>query len=160
MFDIGFWELSLIGIVALLVIGPERLPAVARTVGKYVGKANRFIANIKDDINKELKDEDLKRILEEQQKLADEYKNAASAANSAISSETESLRESVVVDDLLEIQEQDESDKTSVTLNKSADNRSQSSAEKQAQSPQMTSANTGTDPDPDNQNQSKHSNAS
>ncbi len=158
MFDIGFWELSLIGIVALLVIGPERLPAVARTVGKYVGKANRFIANIKDDINKELKDEDLKRILEEQQKLADEYKNAASAANSAISSETESLRESVVVDDLLEIQEQDESDKASVTLNKSADNRSQSSAEKQAQSPQMTSANTGTDPD--NQNQSNRSNAS
>lgn len=162
MFDIGFWELSLIGIVALLVIGPERLPAVARTVGKYVGKANRFIANIKDDINKELKDEDLKRILEEQQKLADEYKNAASAANSAISSETESLRESVVVDDLLEIQEQDESDKASVTLNKSTDNRSQSSAEKQAQSPQMTSANTGTDPDsdPDNQNQSNRSNAS
>lgn len=158
MFDIGFWELSLIGIVALLVIGPERLPAVARTVGKYVGKANRFIANIKDDINKELKDEDLKRILEEQQKLADEYKNAASAANSAISSETESLRESVVVDDLLEIQEQDESDKTSVTLNKSADNRLQSSAEKQAQSPQMTSANTETDPD--NQNQSNRSNAS
>ena len=45
MFDIGFWELSIIGIVALLVIGPERLPAVARTVGKYVGRANRFIAN-------------------------------------------------------------------------------------------------------------------
>ncbi len=108
MFDIGFWELSLIGIVALLVIGPERLPAVARTVGKYVGKANRFISNIKDDINKELKDEDLKRILEEQQKLADEYKNAASAVNSAISSETESLREATKMDDLLEIQEPDE----------------------------------------------------
>ncbi len=108
MFDIGFWELSLIGIVALLVIGPERLPAVARTVGKYVGKANRFIANIKEDINKELKDEDLKRILAEQQKLADEYKNAASAMNSAVASETESLRESVQMDDLLEIQEPDE----------------------------------------------------
>ncbi len=108
MFDIGFWELSLIGIVALLVIGPERLPAVARTVGKYVGKANRFISNIKEDINKELKDEDLKRILAEQQKLAEEYKNAASTMNSAVSSETESLRESVKMDDLLEIQEPDE----------------------------------------------------
>ena len=108
MFDIGFWELSLIGIVALLVIGPERLPAVARTVGKYVGKANRFISNIKEDINKELKDEDLKRILAEQQKLAEEYKNAASAMNSAVASETESLRESVQMDDLLEIQEPDE----------------------------------------------------
>ena len=105
MFDIGFWELSLIGIVALLVIGPERLPAVARTVGKYIGKANRFIANIKEDINKELKDEDLRRILAEQQKLAEEYKNAASSMNSAIASETESLREAVQMDDLLEIQE-------------------------------------------------------
>ncbi len=105
MFDIGFWELSLIGIVGLLVIGPERLPAVARTVGKWVGRANRFIANVKDDINKELKDEDLKRILEEQQKLADEYKNAASSMTSSIASGTESIREEIQMDDILEIDE-------------------------------------------------------
>jgi len=108
MFDIGFWELSIIGIVALLVIGPERLPAVARTVGKYVGRANRFVANIKDDISKELKDEDLKRILAEQQKLADDYKNAASSMNTSINSETESLRSSVTMDDILDIEEADE----------------------------------------------------
>jgi len=107
MFDIGFWELSLIGIVALLVIGPERLPAVARTVGKYVGRANRFVANIKDDINKELKDEDLKKILAEQQKLADEYKNAASSVNASIAAETESLRGNVSMDDILDIEESD-----------------------------------------------------
>ncbi|MCW8932210.1 MAG: Sec-independent protein translocase protein TatB [Gammaproteobacteria bacterium] len=105
MFDIGFWELSLIGIVALLVVGPERLPAVARTVGKYVGRANRFISNIKDDISKELKDEDLKKILADQQKLADEYKNAASSMNAAVSSESESLRGSVTMDDILDIEE-------------------------------------------------------
>ena len=105
MFDIGFWELSIIGIVALLVIGPERLPAVARTVGKYVGRANRFISNVKDDISKELKDEDLKKILADQQKLADEYKQAASSMNSAISSESESLRGSVTMDDILDIEE-------------------------------------------------------
>lgn len=104
MFDIGFWELSIIGIVALLVIGPERLPAVARTVGKYAGRANRFVANIKDDISKELKDEDLKRILADQQKLADEYKNAASAMNTSIASETESLRGNVTMDDILDIE--------------------------------------------------------
>jgi len=108
MFDVGFWELSLIGIVALLVIGPERLPAVARTVGKWVGRANRFVANVKDDISKELKDEDLKRILEEQQKLADEYKQAAQSMESTINSETESLRESTKLDDLLEIEEPEE----------------------------------------------------
>ncbi|MDX2507063.1 MAG: Sec-independent protein translocase protein TatB [Gammaproteobacteria bacterium] len=110
MFDIGFWELSLIGIVALLVIGPERLPAVARTVGKWVGKANRFVANVKDDISKELKDEDLKRILVEQQKLADEYKQAANSMKSSVQSGTESLRESVHMDDLLVIDEPESSD--------------------------------------------------
>ncbi len=111
MFDIGFWELSLIGIVALLVIGPERLPAVARTVGKYVGRANRFVANIKDDISKELKDEDLKRILADQQKLADEYRNAASEMNASISSETEALRGNVSMDDILDIEQSDDTDK-------------------------------------------------
>ncbi|MCU7833978.1 MAG: Sec-independent protein translocase protein TatB [gamma proteobacterium symbiont of Taylorina sp.] len=105
MFDIGFWELSLIGIVGLLVIGPERMPAVARTVGKWVGRANRFIANVKDDINKELKDEDLKKILEEQQKLADEFKAASNTMKSSIESETESIKKDVNMDDLLEIDE-------------------------------------------------------
>jgi len=105
MFDIGFWELSIIGIVGLLVIGPERMPAVARTVGKWVGRANRFIANVKDDINKELKDEDLKKILEEQQKLADEFKTASNSMKSSIETETESLRENIKMDDLLVIDE-------------------------------------------------------
>lgn len=130
MFDIGFWELSLIGIVALLVIGPERLPAVARTVGKYVGRANRFVANIKDDISKELKDEDLKRILAEQQKLADEYKNAASEMNASIASETESLRSeteslrgNVTMDDILDIEqsEQKSSSDNNTSAQKSPD---------------------------------------
>lgn len=122
MFDVGFWELSLIGIVALLVIGPERLPAVARTVGKWVGRANRFISSVKDDINKELKDEDLKRILAEQQKLADEYKNAASEMSSSIASATESLqgRESAHMDDLLELDEDDVKPEPSKTSTESA----------------------------------------
>ncbi len=124
MFDIGFWELSLIGIVALLVIGPERLPAVARTVGKYFGRANRFITNVKNDISKELKDEDLKQILAEQQKLADGFKNAASSMNSAVNSETESLRSSVSMDDILEIEESSTSNKESSTSNKESSTRS------------------------------------
>ena len=107
MFDIGFWELSIIGIVALLVIGPERLPSVARTVGKYMGRANRFVSNIKNDISKELKDEDLKKILADQQKLADDYKKAASSMNSSISSETESLKGNVSMNDILDIEESD-----------------------------------------------------
>lgn len=66
MFDIGFWELALIGVVALIVIGPERLPLVARTVGLWVGRMRGFVQSVKTDIDQELRAEELKRIMEEQ----------------------------------------------------------------------------------------------
>ncbi len=69
MFDIGFWELSVLGVVALLVIGPERLPGVARTVGAWVGRGKRFISSVKADIDQELRTDELKRILEKQKTL-------------------------------------------------------------------------------------------
>lgn len=65
MFDIGFFELVLIGIVALLVIGPERLPGVARTAGMWVGKMRGFVASVKQDIDQELKADELKRIMKQ-----------------------------------------------------------------------------------------------
>ncbi|NOX76259.1 MAG: twin-arginine translocase subunit TatB [Gammaproteobacteria bacterium] len=70
MFDIGFWELSLIGVVALLVIGPERLPGVARSVGQWVGTAKRFVHSVQTDINAEVdKADELKHLLEEQSRV-------------------------------------------------------------------------------------------
>ena len=70
MFDIGFWELTVIGVVALLVIGPERLPGVARTMGLWAGKARRFVASVQADIGQELnRSEDLKKLLEEQTQI-------------------------------------------------------------------------------------------
>jgi len=68
MFDIGFWELIMIAVVALLVIGPERLPKVARTVGLWIGRARRFVGSVKADIEQELRAEELKRILDQQAK--------------------------------------------------------------------------------------------
>ncbi|OGT89878.1 MAG: twin arginine-targeting protein translocase TatB [Gammaproteobacteria bacterium RIFOXYA12_FULL_61_12] len=68
MFDIGFMELVLVGVVALLVVGPERLPGLARTAGAWIGRARSFVGNVKADIDRELKAEELKRILEQQQK--------------------------------------------------------------------------------------------
>jgi sec-independent protein translocase protein TatB len=68
MFDIGFFELLLIGLVALLVVGPERLPKVARTAGLWIGKGRRFISSVKADIEQEIKADELKRILEEQKR--------------------------------------------------------------------------------------------
>lgn len=66
MFDIGFWELALIGVVALLVIGPERLPAVARAAGVWMGRVRRFVSSVKADVDRELKADELKRILQQQ----------------------------------------------------------------------------------------------
>jgi sec-independent protein translocase protein TatB len=66
MFDIGFWELSLIAVVALLVIGPERLPKVARTAGLWIGRGRRMISTVRQDIEREIKAEELKEILNKQ----------------------------------------------------------------------------------------------
>lgn len=66
MFDVGFWELMLIGVVALVVIGPERLPGLARTAGKWLGKGKRFLSDVKADIDQEIKAEELKKIIEVQ----------------------------------------------------------------------------------------------
>jgi len=66
MFDVGFWEMLIIGLVALLVIGPERLPGVARTTGAWLGRAKRFVTDVKSEIDEELRTEELKRILKEQ----------------------------------------------------------------------------------------------
>jgi sec-independent protein translocase protein TatB len=64
MFDVGFWELALIAVVALLVVGPERLPALARTVGLWVGRLRRYVSTVKDDIEREIRADELKEMLE------------------------------------------------------------------------------------------------
>lgn len=59
MFDVSFSELILIGVVALVVIGPERLPKVARTVGHLLGRAQRYVNDVKSDIQREMEDHNL-----------------------------------------------------------------------------------------------------
>ena len=63
MFDIGFSELVMIGLVSLIVIGPERLPKVARIVGFWLGKSRAMIANVKSEIQYELHQEELRQML-------------------------------------------------------------------------------------------------
>ena len=64
MFDIGFSELLVIGVVALIVIGPERLPRVARTLGHLFGRMQRYVNDVKADISREMEVEDLRRLRE------------------------------------------------------------------------------------------------
>ena len=68
MFDIGFWELGVIGMVALMVIGPERLPAVARTAGLWVGRVRRMATGFREDLEQEFRADELKRSLIDQHK--------------------------------------------------------------------------------------------
>ena len=66
MLDVGFFELLLIAMIALLVIGPKRLPKVARTAGAYLGKAQRLFATVKSQVDQELAVSELKETLEAQ----------------------------------------------------------------------------------------------
>jgi sec-independent protein translocase protein TatB len=68
MFDIGFWEIMFLGLVALLVVGPERLPKLAYTAGKWIRKGRGMVSAVKTEIDKEIKAEELKQVLEEQKK--------------------------------------------------------------------------------------------
>ena len=88
MFDMGFTELMLIGIVALIVIGPERLPGVARTAGKYVGRLKRFMTSVKADVEQELRADELRQILLDQQKELDTLKDTITEAGRSIEKES------------------------------------------------------------------------
>jgi sec-independent protein translocase protein TatB len=71
MFDIGIWELALIALLALIVLGPKRLPEVARMAGRWLGTVRRFVASVKEDFDQELKSEELSELRKLQQELSD-----------------------------------------------------------------------------------------
>jgi len=75
MFDIGFTELMIIGVVGLVVIGPERLPRVARTVGHLLGRLQRYVGDVKSDIQREMQLEDLKKLQQEVAEQARDLEN-------------------------------------------------------------------------------------
>ena len=70
MFDVGFWELGLIMVIALLVVGPERLPRLARTAGLWLGKARSVLRGVKAEIDREIAAEELKQQLARQAESA------------------------------------------------------------------------------------------
>ena len=76
MFDIGFSELMVIGLVALIVIGPERLPGVARTLGHLAGRLQRYVADIKADINREVELDELRKMKDSVQEAATGIENS------------------------------------------------------------------------------------
>jgi len=76
MFDIGFTELLVIGVVALIVIGPEKLPRMARTVGHLAGRLQRYVADVKADINREIELEELRKMRDSMQQTASNFESS------------------------------------------------------------------------------------
>jgi len=80
MIDIGFSELVVIGVVALIVIGPERLPKTARTIGHLFGRLQRYVNEVKADINREIELEELRKLQKEVQSAAQDLKSSVESA--------------------------------------------------------------------------------
>ena len=91
MIDFGIDKIALIGAVALIVIGPEKLPRVARTVGHLIGKAQRYVADVKAEVNRSIELEDLKKMKTE---FEDAARNVEQTVSSEINQTTASLESS------------------------------------------------------------------
>ncbi len=81
MFDVGFWELAVIAVVALMVLGPERLPRAARTAGLWISKARRTVSTMKSEIERELDVEEMKKVVgQDTVETLQEFKQEVEAA--------------------------------------------------------------------------------
>ena len=88
MVDFGFDKLMLIGAVALVVLGPERLPRVARTVGTLLGKAQRYVADVKAEVNRSIE-------LEELQKMKGQFETAVTDVKSSVQAHVDSANQAL-----------------------------------------------------------------
>lgn len=75
MFDVGFWELTLLGLIALIVVGPERLPGLAYRAGLWVRRAKDLLQSTRDDIEREIRIEELRKQFRESQQIQDLHRD-------------------------------------------------------------------------------------
>ena len=98
MFDIGFSELMVIGVVALIVIGPEKLPRVARTVGHLAGRLQRYVSDVKADINREIELDELRKMRDSMQQAASNFESTVQTEMSKTETELNKSVEDAVAD--------------------------------------------------------------
>ena len=84
MFDVGFQEITLIGLIALIVVGPERLPRMARTLGLWMGKIRYYVGQVKSDIDREVRAQELKEMLDKPARELEELKGVAEEAKGTL----------------------------------------------------------------------------
>ncbi|TXG93891.1 MAG: Sec-independent protein translocase subunit TatB [Rhodocyclaceae bacterium] len=103
MFDIGFSEMVVIAVVALIVLGPEKLPKVARTAGHLLGRLQRYVNDVKSDINREMQLEELKKLQAQvedsarniERSVTKEFQSAEAALNQTAQGVTEPVAAAV-----------------------------------------------------------------
>lgn len=95
MFDIGFSEMGIIAVVALIVLGPERLPKVARQAGQWISKLQRYVSDVKSDINRQMELDELRRMQAEVQKAASGIESAVKSAVDETQSQLDSISASL-----------------------------------------------------------------
>lgn len=92
MFDVSFSELMVIAVVALIVIGPEKLPKVARTVGALAGRMQRYVAQIKEEVNREVRFQELQQL---QQEIQDNVNKAKDSIQSGLQTSVDLMNQEV-----------------------------------------------------------------
>jgi sec-independent protein translocase protein TatB len=93
MLDVSFGEIAMIGAVALVVLGPERLPKVARTAGHLFGRLQRYVATVKADINREMELSDLAKVKQEVQEAARAFESTVQQHAQSIETEARTLQQ-------------------------------------------------------------------
>jgi sec-independent protein translocase protein TatB len=91
MFDIGFSELVVIGLVALVVVGPKRLPVATRTLGTLVGRAQRYVNDVKSDIQRQMDIEELRKVQQQVQNVGQEIQAGVQRVETEVSAVTSDL---------------------------------------------------------------------
>jgi sec-independent protein translocase protein TatB len=134
MFDIGFSELMVIAVVALIVIGPERLPKVARTLGHLVGRMQRYVNDVKADISREMELDELKKLQASVQDAAQSMQQAVTKEINETGSQLQQIAEAVPSSPESEKQEPEQppAANTSPQLELGLDSSPQAPARKQA----------------------------
>ncbi|SPU48813.1 Sec-independent protein translocase protein TatB [Bordetella trematum] len=92
MFDVSFTELIVIGVVALVILGPERLPKVARTVGHLLGRAQRYVNDVKSDIQREIELDELRKFKQQMDDAAQDVNQSLRQAGDSVRGDLEAAQ--------------------------------------------------------------------
>jgi sec-independent protein translocase protein TatB len=95
MFDIGFTEIVVLAVVALVVLGPERLPKTARTLGHLFGRLQRYVADVKADINREIELDELRKLQQQVRAAAKDIETSVATAAGAVESSARAVESSL-----------------------------------------------------------------